>query len=241
MIGGLGFAAGSRVVDLGCGEGDFSLELAHRFEFAVQGIDPVDRHIEISNDKLASEDEGVRGRVRFDPGSAERIPCGTGSVDLVLCREMLYHVPVLETASRGMPANTETGWTRSSTQLFSTELLEPREAELFWNTPDTFPAGADQGRMEAAIVASGLRIDQDIELGSETGEWSEEQQGRSPGSCCVVPGCCVSRSDTSTDSVRPRMTSKSATRAGTFPMIGKLSNRIYVGASAGPTLGRRLW
>jgi trans-aconitate methyltransferase len=53
----MGLPAGSQVLDVGCGEGRHTLELARRFGFDVVGIDPVPRQIEVAR---ASADPGVR-------------------------------------------------------------------------------------------------------------------------------------------------------------------------------------
>src|SRR3990170_4566494 len=73
----LGLQPGANVVDLGCGEGRQSIKLAEDFGFAVQGIDPVPRHIELSNEALgdaAQRKPELRERVRFALGSAEALP-----------------------------------------------------------------------------------------------------------------------------------------------------------------------
>src|SRR2546430_12287158 len=52
LVRGFGLAAGSRVIDVGCGEGRHSTRLAERFGFSVCGVDPVQRHINIPGDQL---------------------------------------------------------------------------------------------------------------------------------------------------------------------------------------------
>ena len=52
MVSALGLGTGSLVIDLGCGEGNHALQLTSRFGFAVHGIDPVQRHIELANKRL---------------------------------------------------------------------------------------------------------------------------------------------------------------------------------------------
>lgn len=65
----------------------------------------------------------------------------------------------------------------SSTRLFATDRLEPREAEWLWRTIGVVKTTADPARTDAAIAAAGLRVDARIDLASEWGEWSEENAG----------------------------------------------------------------
>ena len=62
-------------------------------------------------------------------------------------------------------------------QMFAAESLEPREAAWLWSTMGVVPANADPAHTEAAITAAGLRIDECITIGSEWGEWAQEQRG----------------------------------------------------------------
>ena len=95
MVNKLGLSPGASVVDLGCGEGQHSIKLANQFGFAVQGIDPVPRHIELANeglDKAAKRHPELSQLVRFRLGAAEALPIRDASVDLIWCRDVLVQV-----------------------------------------------------------------------------------------------------------------------------------------------------
>jgi hypothetical protein len=62
--------------------------------------------------------------------------------------------------------------------MFGTDQLEPREAEWLWTTMGVVPTSADPGRTDAAIATAGLQVDKCIEVGTEWGEWAEEQTGK---------------------------------------------------------------
>ena len=96
IVADLALATGSLVVDLGCGEGQHAFELARRFGFMALGIDPVQRHIDAAN-AARDRDPKVGGQLAFCRGAAEHLPVASASVDLVWCREVLYHVANLET------------------------------------------------------------------------------------------------------------------------------------------------
>jgi SAM-dependent methyltransferase len=171
LVADLRLPTGSVVLDVGCGEGGHSVELARRFGFAVAGIDPVARHIEIS--RAAAGDLPVT----FALGSAESIPADEASFDLVWCRDVLVHVRRLLSAYNEMARVLKRGGRAVVYQMFGTDLLEPREAEMLWRGAGVVAESAQPERTEAAIAAAGLRIDRVLEIGSEWGEWSQERTG----------------------------------------------------------------
>src|SRR5438093_9260284 len=84
----LGLPPKADALDLGCGEGRFSIELAKRFGFRVQGIDPVPRHIEVSKQRLegaAQSNPELRELVTFRRGAAEGLFLPDTSIDLIWC------------------------------------------------------------------------------------------------------------------------------------------------------------
>lgn len=180
VVGRLGLPPGARVVDLGCGGGRHSLELARRFNLEVCGIDPVPRHIELANEALATAadaEPGLSKRVRFEPGEAAALPFTDESVDLVWCREMLYHVVALDKAFSECRRVLRKGEHLLIYQAFGTDRLEPREAARQWDSPDVLPANTDPQHVEAAFEAAGFRIEERIDLTSEGGEYAQEETG----------------------------------------------------------------
>ena len=166
VVADLGLPPASTVLDVGCGEGDQAAELVSRFGFTVIGVDPVARHVE-----MAAGFPAVRG-------VTESLPVADASVDLVWCREALYHVPVLEDAFAEWRRVLRPVGRAVVYQLFATDRLEVREAAWFWAACEAHPSSADRGRFEAAVAAAGLRIADTIDLASETGEWAEEHSGK---------------------------------------------------------------
>jgi SAM-dependent methyltransferase len=178
----LGLLPGSLAVDVGCGEGKHSLQLAERFHFAVTGLDPLPRHIELASAALAAVaalHPELEHRVRFGLGAAEALPLENRSVDLIWCRDVLVHVADLDQAYAEFQRVLRADGHVLVYQMFGTDRLEPREAESLWRTMGVVPTAADRARMDTAISAAGLRIDDCIDLGSEWGEWMEEQSRKS--------------------------------------------------------------
>jgi len=171
LVATLGLAPGSVALDVGCGEGRQAVALYERFGFRVTGIDPVHRHIEVS--RAAAGQDGPL----FEVGTAESIPAGSGTADLVWCRDVLVHVADLPRAYAEFWRVLRPGGHALVYQMFGSGLLEPGEAAWLWATMGVVPDSADPARTEAAIAASGLRIDERLEIGSEWSEWAEEYHG----------------------------------------------------------------
>jgi SAM-dependent methyltransferase len=164
IVAGLGLPEGSLAVDVGCGDGRHSHRLAERFRFSVIGIDPFPPDVD-------------EGRVRFLRGSAETLPVEDATADLVWCRGVLVHVADLDGAYAEFHRVLRDGGHAVVYEAFATDRLEPREAEWLFQALGIVAASADPSRTEDAITAAGLRVDERVVLGSEWGEWSEEQSG----------------------------------------------------------------
>ncbi len=179
VVEGLGLPAGASVVDLGCGEGKHTFRLAERFGFAVCGVDPVPRHMELANqalDAAAKRTPELSKLVRFALGTAEALPIEDASVNLIWCREALYFFD-FDVAFVECRRALRAGGYMVIYQLFNTERLEPMEAERMWTSQAVVPANADHKRVEAAFGAAGFELEQDIELKSEGGEFAQEDRG----------------------------------------------------------------
>ncbi len=180
MVAKLRLAPGANVLDLGCGEGRHSIQLAEKFHFAVHGIDPVPRHIELSNERLdeaAKREPELRKLVRFELGAAELLPIDDASVDLIWCREVLYHIGSLDKAFAECRRVLRAGGHMLIYHNFATDRLEPREAERQWAIGGVVPANQDSQHVEAAFAGAGFQIVQCIELASEFGQFAEEKTG----------------------------------------------------------------
>ena len=153
---------GSGAADVGCGTGRHAVPLAER-GFRVVGIDPIPR-------ELGPE-------IEFRLGVAEALPLDDDSVDLVWCRDVLVHSSDLGAAYREFTRVLRPGGRALVYQMFAGDRLEPDEAEWLWRTMAVVPETTDPARTDTAIAASGLLLDERIVLGTEWGEWRQEQDG----------------------------------------------------------------
>ena len=97
-LGLLAIAAGERVLDVGCGSGAVTREIARRVgsRGLAIGLDPSPALLAVARD-LAAE-AGVADRMEFREGDALRLPFRDGSFDVVVCVTVLSHVPRGEAA-----------------------------------------------------------------------------------------------------------------------------------------------
>ncbi len=79
-----------RLLDAGCGRGDFTLALADRYPKLeeILGCDFSPELLELARSSAAG-----RPRVRFSAGELATLPYAAGSVDATLCLNVLHHVP----------------------------------------------------------------------------------------------------------------------------------------------------
>lgn len=84
---------GTRVLDVGCGQGTQALGLARR-GCDVVGLDPSAELLDRFRAALEGEPPEVRSRVRLVRGTGEQLPgAAPGPFDLVLCHGVLMYVP----------------------------------------------------------------------------------------------------------------------------------------------------
>jgi ubiquinone/menaquinone biosynthesis C-methylase UbiE len=126
----LGVEAGDVVLDVGCGDGTHSVELARRFGCQVLACDLIPRRLEDARERIAKE--GLEGEIRVIGAPIESLPLEGEAVDYVWCRDMLNHVRLgdaLAECARVLKARGR----MLVYQTFATELLEPREAERLFS------------------------------------------------------------------------------------------------------------
>ena len=174
----LGLPPDSRVVDVGCGEGAHAFRLATHFGFRVLGIDPVQRHLDLAREARRDVATDIASRVSFERGSATRVPAHDASLDLVWCRDVMVHVADPVDAFHEFARVLRPGGYVAAYQMVATDLLSPEEADWLFDVMGVVPASADPRVLDEAIAASGLRVVDTVDLSSEWGEWSQEQEGR---------------------------------------------------------------
>jgi SAM-dependent methyltransferase len=94
----LGVKAGDRVLDVGCGSGVVTRDIARRVGPAgrADGIDPSPQLLMVARE--LAEGAGLGGRVEFREGSALSLPFPDGAFDVAVAVTVLSHTPGGESA-----------------------------------------------------------------------------------------------------------------------------------------------
>lgn len=97
-LGLLNVAEGDRVLDVGCGSGVVTREIARRVgpTGCAVGVDPSPALLAIARD--LAEVEGLGGRVELQEGSALALPFADGAFDVAIAVTVLSHMPGAEGA-----------------------------------------------------------------------------------------------------------------------------------------------
>src|SRR5712692_348620 len=105
----LGLKPGMRIVDVGCGTGDFTRYLAGLIngKSTVIGVDS--RVASLRSAEKLTKNDGMSSRVSFRKGDAYKIPVADGWADLTCCRTLLMHLTEPLKAVREMSRVTRSG------------------------------------------------------------------------------------------------------------------------------------
>jgi len=167
----------SRGVDVGCGQGEHAVRLATHFGLRVLGIDPVQRHLDLARTARRDLAPAIAARLAFERGTATAVPVADASLDLVWCRDTMVHVDHPDDAYAEFARVLRPGGHVVAHQAVATDLLAREDAERLFDVLGVVPSSADGRVLDEAIAASGLEVVDTLDLASEWGEWSQEQEG----------------------------------------------------------------
>jgi SAM-dependent methyltransferase len=176
QVGDLALPLGAAVVDVGCGDGAKTIELARRFEVQILAIDPIGRHLELGRSALAQAGEDLSDRVRFRPGRADAIPLDDDTVDLIWCSEVLMHSDLDCAFGEFRRVLRHGGWALVY-QVLTGAGMTDGEASAFWTQFVPAASSVRPTDLDEAIARAGLSVRRRVEYGSEWGERAEESTG----------------------------------------------------------------
>ncbi|HUB39938.1 MAG TPA: class I SAM-dependent methyltransferase [Streptosporangiaceae bacterium] len=217
--------SGAVVVDAGCGDGEHAIELGTRYGFLVTGVDPVPRCVQ-----AARRNAPPGSPVTFAAGTADQLPLPSGSADLIWCRDVLSLVEDLDAVYREFRRVLKPGGRAVIYQMFTTSLLESDEAAFLLPVMGCWASAMRPENTEAAITGAGLRIDRCVVLGSEWGEYYQEQHRPESGGHLLHaarllrdPERYIARFGTQNYNIK-----LGDCLWHIYRMIGKLSSRVYL-------------
>lgn len=167
----------SVALDVGCGAGAHSFRLATHFGLQVLGVDPVQRHLDLAREARRDVPEEIASRVTFGRGSATHLPVADASADLVWCQGALARVPDLDEAYAEFARVLRPGARAVIHQLVATPLLSSSEAAWLFPVMGVVPSSMSPAVTDSAVASSGLVVDASLDIGSEWGEYAEEESG----------------------------------------------------------------
>lgn len=163
----------SRVLDVGCRDAAYLIELVRATGASGAGIDPVRGLVEQA--RKAVGDASLDDRVQVVEGAMQGIPYPDASFDLVWCRDVIEAVKGLDIGIAEIARVLRPGGHLLVFTVFATDRLEPREAALIGQNLTLVPENLDQGNVEGAFKRAGLAVEVTDVLGTEWREYSEER------------------------------------------------------------------
>ena len=219
--------AQSEVLDIGCRDAIYAIELANRFVCRVLGIDPAPIHIERARKKIA--EAGLTGRVRAELAGIEAIPAADASFDMIWCRDVLNHVDLSRGLAECVRVLKPSGQVLVY-QTFATPTLEEREAARIYAALAIAAQNMDEGFFQATAQAAGLAITRRDVVSSEWRErWAEEGSTALLDDLLSVARMRRSETRLVADYGRERYEATYANCLwGIYQMLGKLQPTIYL-------------
>jgi len=176
LVADIGLNPSSCVLDVGCGQGDHTCELASRFGVQVMAMDMVESSLESTRQRIA--EKNLAAQVRVQKGVIEQLPFADGEFALVWCRSVIVHLPQVLPAFQQCWRVLEPGGHMLLQTGYATSLLEPQEAARLRQRLGFVEESMQRPQVEAALQTAGFTIVQSEAHGSEFAEFYEQREGR---------------------------------------------------------------
>ncbi len=227
LFAGFGPTPQSKVIDIGCRDARYAIEIAKRFGCRVLGIDPAPLHIERARTRIA--EAGLEDLVQTELAGIEAIPVANGSLDIIWCRDVLNHVD-LERGLAECARILKSGGQMLVYQTFATSALEANEAARIYAAMAIVPHNMDEEAFHASAQAAGLRITTRDVISSEWRErWAEEGSTALLDDLLSIARLRRSENDLVAHFGRDHYEATYASSLwGIYQMLGKLQPTVYL-------------
>lgn len=219
--------AGDLVLDIGCRDARYAVEISRRHGCRTVGIDPVERNIELARDLI--QRERMTYLVSAEVGSIEHLDFDDESIDHIWCRDVLIHVELEKGMQECARVLKPGGWMLVY-QTFGGEDLEPREAERIYNALAIVPENMSHAAFEAIARDVELRPELKDVLGSEWRErWIENGDFSIARDLLEIARMHRQESEMVEQMGRDRYEAELAVRIwGVYQLLGKLLPTAYL-------------
>jgi ubiquinone/menaquinone biosynthesis C-methylase UbiE len=166
-----GIHAQHAILDAGCRDASFAIELAQTYGCQAIALDPCEAHIQLAAQQVA--DAGLQGQVTPTLGRLEALPLPNASIDRIWCRDVMNHVDLPAAVNECARALRHDG-AMVAFQTLGTPLLEPQEEARLCQALAIVPENMSLEHFEECARAAGFRIVQREAQGSESREYALE-------------------------------------------------------------------
>ena len=163
----------SLVLDVGCRDASYLIELVRATGATGVGIDPVTRLVKRARE--AAAEAGLAERVQIVEGVMQRIPYPDASFDLVWCRDVIEVVDELHAGLAEIGRVLRRGGHLIVFTVFASERLEPKEAALIGQSLAVVPGNLSEEYVESGFSRAGLAVVVKDRIGTEWREYTEER------------------------------------------------------------------
>ena len=164
---------GAVVLDAGCRDGRGLIELVRGLDVTGVGVDPVAVHVRRGD--AAVVEAGLGDRISLVEGVMQSLPYPDDHFDLIWCRDVVEQVTRLEPAMREAVRVLKPTGRMVVFTVFTTDLLEPNEADMISRHLGNVPANLVEANVEATFDAVGLTQERREVIGTEWREYAEER------------------------------------------------------------------
>ncbi len=166
----------SLALDIGCGAGNFTIEMARRFGFPTIGIDPSQYNVKQADALHKAKTPGLP--VQFQLGEMESLPFPEGSFDLLWSRDALNLVSDIGKGFKECARVLRPGGWFILVTTCATDQMELSEAARIFAPLNIVTENLNQEAVETAISDAGFFEVHVEPLGSELMEYYEERDQR---------------------------------------------------------------
>lgn len=166
-------ASGHVVLDAGCRDGAYLIELVQRFDVTAVGVEPVPIHVERA--RAAVREAGLVDRVEVVESTVEAFDSAETRFDLIWCRDVLEQVGDLNGVVGHLARRLAPDGVLLVFTVVTTERLSAAEHDLLASHLGNVAENLDRTRLEAAFASAGLVVDRFDVVGTRWREYAEER------------------------------------------------------------------